>query len=72
MAPVKEPEDGRRAPLGASTQPGSAPESGATARQRLSNLYGALRATRPFPGKKRVREQVGLVLCRARGARNRE
>jgi len=31
-------------------------------RQRLSGLYGALPATRPFPGKEEVREQVGLAL----------
>ncbi len=31
-------------------------------RQRLSDLYGALRAPRPFPGKEEVREQVGSVL----------
>ena len=31
-------------------------------RQRLSDLYGALRATRPFPGKEAVREQVGEAL----------
>ncbi|HEV7518029.1 MAG TPA: AbrB/MazE/SpoVT family DNA-binding domain-containing protein [Thermoanaerobaculia bacterium] len=31
-------------------------------RQRLSDLYGALRATRPFPGKEEVREQVGRAL----------
>ncbi len=31
-------------------------------RQRLSELYGALRATRPFPGKKKIREEVGTAL----------
>jgi antitoxin PrlF len=34
-------------------------------RQRLSDLQGVLRATRPFPGKEAVREEVG----RARGRR---
>ena len=34
-------------------------------RQRLSELYGALPATRPFPGKSVVREQIGV----ARGER---
>jgi AbrB family looped-hinge helix DNA binding protein len=29
-------------------------------RQRLADLYGALRATRPFAGKEAIREQVGL------------
>jgi AbrB family looped-hinge helix DNA binding protein len=33
-------------------------------RQRLSDLRGALRATRPFPGKKAVREEVGQELGR--------
>ena len=36
-------------------------------RQQLSDLYGSLRATRPFPGKEAVREQVG----RALGARGK-
>jgi antitoxin PrlF len=31
-------------------------------RQRLSDLYGALRATRPYPGKEAIREQVGRAL----------
>lgn len=31
-------------------------------RQRLSDLYGALRATQPFPGKEAVRQQVGKAL----------
>lgn len=31
-------------------------------RQRLSDLYGALRATRPFPGKEAIRQQVGKAL----------
>jgi AbrB family looped-hinge helix DNA binding protein len=36
-------------------------------RRRLSELYGALPATRPFPGKKAVREEVGHAL----GSRSR-
>ena len=31
-------------------------------RRRLSDLYGALPATRPFPGKEAVREEVGQAL----------
>ena len=31
-------------------------------RQRLSDLYGALRATKPFPGKEAVRQQAGAAL----------
>jgi antitoxin PrlF len=31
-------------------------------RQRLSDLRGALRATRPFPGKEAIREEVGAAL----------
>lgn len=31
-------------------------------RQRLSDLYGALPATRPFPGTAAIREQTGLEL----------
>jgi antitoxin PrlF len=31
-------------------------------RRRLSDLYGALPATRPFPGKEEVREEVGRTL----------
>lgn len=31
-------------------------------RRRLSDLYGALPATRPFPGKEKVRESVGREL----------
>jgi antitoxin PrlF len=31
-------------------------------RRRLSDLYGALPATRPFPGKEKVREAVGEEL----------
>lgn len=31
-------------------------------RQRLTDLYGALRSTRPFPGKEAVREEVGQWL----------
>jgi antitoxin PrlF len=37
-------------------------------RQRLSDLYGALRATRPFPGKETVREQAGRVLGDPKGS----
>ena len=36
-------------------------------RQRLSDLQGALRPTRRFPGKEAVREEVG----RARGKRDK-
>jgi antitoxin PrlF len=36
-------------------------------RQHLSDLYGALRATRPFPGKEAVREQVGKSLGEVKG-----
>jgi len=37
-------------------------------RQRLSDFQGALRATRPFPGKEAVREEVGRALGkRAKG-----
>jgi antitoxin PrlF len=36
-------------------------------RQRLSDLYGALKATRPYPGKKAVREQVGRTLGESKG-----
>jgi antitoxin PrlF len=36
-------------------------------RQRLTDLQGALRATRRFPGKEAVREEVG----RARGKRDK-
>jgi AbrB family looped-hinge helix DNA binding protein len=35
-------------------------------RQRLSDLYGALPATRPFPGKQAVREEVGRELGKKR------
>lgn len=31
-------------------------------RQRLSDLYGALRTTRPFPGKEAIRQQAGKAL----------
>lgn len=31
-------------------------------RQRLSELYGALRATQPIPGKEAIRQQVGEAL----------
>lgn len=34
-------------------------------RQRLSDLYGSLPATRPFPGKEKVRETVGRELGKA-------
>lgn len=37
-------------------------------RQKLSDLYGALRSTRPFPGKEGVREEVGRWL----GEKNRD
>jgi AbrB family looped-hinge helix DNA binding protein len=38
-------------------------------RQQLSDLYGALRSTRPFPGKEAVREEVGRWLGeRAKGS----
>lgn len=35
-------------------------------RKRLSDLYGALPATRPFPGKEAIREEVGAALGKAR------
>lgn len=39
-------------------------------RLRLSDLYGALPATRPFPGKEQVREEVGVALGeRIKGSR---
>ena len=31
-------------------------------RQQLSDLYGALRSTKPFPGKEEVRDEVGRWL----------
>lgn len=31
-------------------------------RRRLSDLYGALPATRPYPGKEKVREEAGKAL----------
>ena len=31
-------------------------------RQRLSDLYGGLRATHPYPGKETIREQIGQAL----------
>lgn len=38
-------------------------------RQQLSDLYGALRSTRQFPGKEAVREEVGQWLGeRAKGS----
>ena len=40
-------------------------------RKRLSDLFGALPATRPFPGKAEVREEVGQELGkRLRGKRS--
>jgi antitoxin PrlF len=40
-------------------------------RQRLSELYGALPAARPFPGKEEVRQEVGVALGkRAKGSRS--
>jgi antitoxin PrlF len=38
-------------------------------RRRLSELYGALAATRPFPGKDEIREEVGRELGQARGSK---
>jgi AbrB family looped-hinge helix DNA binding protein len=39
-------------------------------RKRLSDLYGALPATRPFPGREEIREEVGRELGKAlRGKR---
>jgi AbrB family looped-hinge helix DNA binding protein len=35
-------------------------------RKRLSDLYGALPATRSFPGKEAIREEVGQALGRKR------
>lgn len=34
-------------------------------RRRLSDLYGSLPATRPFPGKEEVRESIGRELGKA-------
>ena len=31
-------------------------------RRRLSDLYGALPATRPYPGKDKIREEAGKAL----------
>lgn len=39
-------------------------------RQRLSDLYGSLKATRPFPGKAAVREQVGLARGKSKGSKS--
>lgn len=40
-------------------------------RQRLSDLYGALRSTRPFPGREAIREQAGQALGeREKGSRS--
>lgn len=40
-------------------------------RQRLSDLYGALPASRPYPGKEAIREEVGRNLGKAlRGKRS--
>jgi AbrB family looped-hinge helix DNA binding protein len=36
-------------------------------RVKLSDLYGSLPASRPFPGKKAVRESVGRELGKALG-----
>lgn len=33
-------------------------------RPRLSDLFGSLRPTRPFPGKEAIREEVGRALGR--------
>ncbi len=33
-------------------------------RRSLSDLYGALRTARPFPGKKEIREAVGAALAK--------
>lgn len=38
-------------------------------RQRLSDLYGSLKATRPFPGKAVVREQIGRALGKSKGSK---
>lgn len=38
-------------------------------RQRLSDLFGALKATRPFPGKDEIREEVGKALGEREKAR---
>ena len=35
-------------------------------RQRLSDLYGALQAKRPYPGKSAIREEVGKALGRTK------
>jgi antitoxin PrlF len=35
-------------------------------RRKLSDLFGALPATRPFPGKEAAREEVGRALGRRR------
>jgi antitoxin PrlF len=34
-------------------------------RKRLSDLFGALPARRPFPGKREIREEVGRALGKA-------
>lgn len=39
--------------------------------ERLTKLYGALPATRPFPGKDAVREEVGQDLGRKRAGQDR-
>lgn len=38
-------------------------------RTRLSSLYGALPASRPYPGKAQVREETGQALGEERGGR---
>jgi hypothetical protein len=32
-----------------------------TKRKSLSDLYGALPATRPYPGTKEIREEIGAI-----------
>jgi hypothetical protein len=58
-----------RVPIPTEVQRASAIDQGdVIKRQSLSALYGALPATRPFPGKEKIREQVGqerLKLMRA-------
>jgi AbrB family looped-hinge helix DNA binding protein len=40
-------------------------------RKRLSDLYGALPATRSFPGKEEIREEVGQALGRSSSMKKR-
>ena len=40
------------------------PSEGVAKRPKLSDFYGSLRAQRPFPGKRAVREEVGQALFR--------